>query len=283
MTDWAVRAPATSANLGAGYDVLGMALTLYAHLGVGDPPSGASWVDEHHPAMIAYRRAGGGRALWLRSPIPAGRGLGFSGAVRVGGAAVAIVEQRGPEAITDEGVRREICDLAVELEGHADNSAPSVYGGLVVVADQLITSVPLGFDPIIAAWVPFENSTSTNESRAHLAQLVERDDVVFNLGRVATFVAACVAGDVEALAVATQDRLHQPARLAEQPDTAAALASALKAGAWAAWLSGSGPTMAAMCDAATFEGLGDILPPSGHLKHLTIDRCGVQLVSTEDL
>ncbi|MEY4173415.1 MAG: homoserine kinase, partial [Actinomycetota bacterium] len=92
-----VRVPASSANLGPGFDTLGMALSLHAEVGLGEAPEGARSVDEHHPAMVAFRRNGGEGALWVRSPIPVGRGMGFSGAVRVGGAVAAHAQRHGAD------------------------------------------------------------------------------------------------------------------------------------------------------------------------------------------
>ncbi len=275
MTGWSVRVPASSANIGAGFDVLGLALTLHAEVGIGEPPAGGRTAEPTHPATIAFRQAGGDGDVWVRSPIPIGRGMGFSGAVRVGGAAAAAVQRLGAEALDDHVVLAEVCGVAAELEGHADNVAPSVYGGVVVCADDHVQPVPLGFDPAIVVWVPDGTTTSTDRSRSTLAAEVTRADAVFNLGRVATFVAACAAGDVDALRLATEDRLHQPTRLVEVPETARALEAALDAGAWAAWLSGSGPTMAAMCDPADTARIAAALPDTGHTKHLAIDHRGV--------
>ena len=275
MTGWSVRVPASSANLGAGFDVLGVALTLYGEVGVGTGPEGARIVEPTHPAAVAFRRAGGRGEIWVRSPIPVGRGMGFSGAVRVGGAAAASVQQHGPGSLDDRAVTADVCALAAELEGHADNVAPSVYGGMVVCAGDHVQPVPLAIDPAIVVWVPDGTTTSTDRSRSTLAVDVSRADAVFNLGRVATFVAACAAGDVGALRMATEDRLHQPARLAQVPETAMALDAALELGAWAAWLSGSGPTMAAMCDPVDAERIAAGLPDTGHTKLLAIDHHGV--------
>ena len=275
MTGWSVRVPASSANLGAGFDVLGIALTLHAEVGVGAPPDGARAAERTHPASVAFRRAGGDGDIWVRSPIPVGRGMGFSGAVRVGGSAAAVVQREGPRALGDGEVLATVCSVAAELEGHADNVAPSVYGGMVVCAGDHVQAVPLAIDPAIVVWVPDGTTTSTDRSRSTLATEVSRADVVFNLGRVATFVAACAAGDVDALRLATEDRLHQPTRLASVPETARALEAALDLGAWAAWLSGSGPTMAAMCDPAEAERIAGALPDTGHTKLLAIDREGV--------
>ncbi|MCB0967134.1 MAG: homoserine kinase [Ilumatobacter sp.] len=277
MTDAvrSVRVPASSANLGAGFDVLGLALTLHAEVGLGEPPTGAHRAEPTHPAAVAFTRAGGTGDLWVRSPIPMGRGMGFSGAVRVGGCAVAAVQRDGAEALDDPTVLADVCAIATALEGHADNVAPSVYGGIVVCAGDHVQPVPLAVDPAIVVWVPDGVTTSTDRSRASLPPEVTRTDAVFNLGRVATFVAACASGDVAALRLATEDRLHQPTRLAEVPETAAALDAALDLGAWAAWLSGSGPTMAAMCDPADAARIASGLPATGHTKLLAIDRGGV--------
>lgn len=278
---WAVRVPASSANLGAGFDVLGMALTLHALVGLGDAPEGAHAADEHHPATIAFRRLGGEGPLWVRSPIPAGRGLGFSGAVRVGGAAAAVV-QRGGEAAFDDAGRTEVLAVTAELERHADNVAASVYGGVVVAAGTDVSVVPIAFDPAVVVWVPDATTTSTDHSRSRLPDTVSRADAVFNIGRAATFVAACATGDRAALRRATEDRLHQQQRLAAVPASAAALDAALDAGAWCAWLSGSGPTVAALCETSRADDLAAALPADGHTKVLRIDHEGATVTTVDD-
>lgn len=280
MAGWAVRVPASSANLGAGFDVLGMALTLHADVGLGDPPPGAHAADEHHPATIAFRRMNGTGAVWVRSPIPMGRGLGYSGAVRIGGAAAAVVQRSGVDALRTAAARSEVLQVGGELEGHLDNVAPSLFGGVVAVAGDWVQPVPVALDPAIVVWVSDVATTSTDQSRSTLSDVVTRDDAVFNLGRVATFVAACASGDRAALRIAVEDRLHQPQRLAAVPESAAALESALTAGAWAAWLSGSGPTIAAMCANSDAESLAAALPATGHTKQLRIDHAGAVVVST---
>lgn len=275
----AVRVPATSANLGAGFDALGMALDLYAEIGVidgDDVPDGARPIDARHIADIAFRRLGGEGRLWERSPIPMGRGLGYSGAVRVGGAALAVLQRDG--SLTDTG-RVEVLQLTSELEHHPDNVAASVYGGVVVAVDGHVGRVPLGFDPAVVVWVPDTATTSTDKSRATLPDMVSRADAVFNIGRAALFVAACATGDTSALATATDDRLHQPARLARVPESAKAIDAAVGAGAWAAWLSGSGPTVAALCAPDAADTVAAALPDTGHVKLLGIDRSGVVAVT----
>lgn len=271
---WAVRVPATSANLGAGFDALGLALDLYAEVGVVDraAPDGAYVADRHHIADIAFRKLGGEGQLWVRSPIPMGRGLGYSGAVRVGGAAAAVLQR---DRRLDDAGRKEVFELTAELEHHPDNVSASVYGGLVVAVDTHVAQVPLAIEPAVVVWVPDSVTTSTDKSRAQLPDTVSRADAVFNIGRAALFVAACANGDTAALAIASDDRLHQPARLALVPESAKAILAARDAGAWAAWLSGSGPTVAALCAPGDVDTVVAALPDTGHVKLLGIDRFGV--------
>ena len=268
-----VRVPASSANLGPGFDTLGMALSLHAEVGAGETPDGAHPADEHHPATIAFRRHGGEGPLWVRSPIPVGRGMGFSGAVRVGGLVAAHAQRHGADHDALQSALPELLVLATELEGHADNVAASLYGGVVAAGGGIAVRVPLSFDPAMVMWVP-SFVTSTDESRTKLPATVPMADVVFNLGRTALLVAALAAGDVDVLRTATQDRLHQDIRLAAAAPSRAALDAALAAGAWASWLSGSGPTVAAMCAVDEAEELAAALPPDGHTKILRIDHAG---------
>ena len=270
---FAVRVPASSANLGPGFDSLGVALTLYAEIGLGDAPPGATPVDHHHPAAVAFARLGGVGSTWVRSPIPMGRGLGFSGAVRVGGAVAALVQRLGPRWRESAGAVDEVLAVAGALEGHADNVAASLLGGVVATAGGRAIRVPLGFDPAVVVWIP-AGSTSTDHSRNQLPSTVSRDDAVHNIGHVAMLVAALAAGDTGALRDATSDRLHQELRLAAAPMSQRALDAGLEHGAWCGWLSGSGPTIAMLCKADAAAGLAASLPDDGHTKVLRIDHDG---------
>ncbi len=186
-----VRVPASSANLGPGFDTLGMALSLYAEAGVltGEVPAGAQRIDQFHPAGVAFRRAGGEGDLWVCSPIPVGRGLGFSGAVRIAGIVAAHAQRYGsdPDLLTEHSPA--MLSLASELEGHADNVAASLFGGIVATADGRAVRVPMAFDPAVVVWIP-SFTTSTDESRTKLGSEVPLSDAVFNIGRVALLVAA---------------------------------------------------------------------------------------------
>ncbi len=279
MSDSSVRVPASTANLGPGFDALGMALSLFADVGVlsDATPSElrAKVVDEHHPASIAFRRAGGDGTVWVRSPIPMSRGLGFSGAMRVGGAAAAC-RQRGDD-LGDAGTRRWILDVAADLEGHADNVAASVYGGVVVTAGEHVVPVSTPLRPDVVVWVPEASTTSTDASRTRLPPTVDFADAAANVGAAALLVAALAAGRVDALRAATADRLHQDVRFAAAPASRRALEAGLDAGAWCGWLSGSGPSVAFLCEPGRGATLADALPPDGHPKLLTISTTGVHL------
>jgi homoserine kinase len=266
-----VRVPASSANLGPGFDALGMALSL--HLEARLEPSGdVDPAEEGHPAVKAFRMLGGEGALYITSPIPVGRGLGFSGAARVAGLVAAHVQQAGDDFALD-AVSADVLCHATALEGHADNVAASLFGGVVATAGGLAVSVPLAFEPVVVVWVP-SSRTSTDESRTKLASALSLDDAVFNISRTALLVAALAAGDTRALRVATEDRLHQDARFAGAAPSREALDAALGAGAWCGWLSGSGPTIAALCSASAAERVAAGLPEGGSVKMLRIDHDG---------
>jgi homoserine kinase len=271
------RVPASTANLGPGFDALGMALTLYAEVGAAEElPKRARLAGETHPAAIAFRRGGGRGPLWVRSPIPAGRGLGFSGAMRVGGLVAAWAQRNGGDAEALRAARSALLPPAIELEGHADNVAASLLGGVVATAAGHAVAVPLALEPAVVTWVP-SFTTSTAKSRAALPTKVSFADAVFNVGRTALLVAALAAGDVEALAAATADRLHQDVRLVSTPASHEALAAGLAAGAWCGWLSGSGPTVALLCASEDGAGLAAALPTEGRTKVLAVDHGGATL------
>jgi homoserine kinase len=278
-----VRVPASSANLGAGFDALGLAVTLWADVGTGPPLAGAHVADEHHPASVAHRAAGGTGVVWVRSPIPMGRGLGYSGAVRVGGAVAGVAERR-PDDIGADGhlthdAAAEALAIAARLEGHADNAAASLHGGVIVTTGDRTVQVPLALDPAVVVWIPGV-ATSTDRSRATLPGSVPFEDAVFNVSRAALFVAALASGDVDSLRDATADRLHQQVRLADVPGSAAALDAGLDAGAWCGWLSGSGPTVAFLTSVGDAATLVARLPGDGHSKVLGIDHDGAVVRTT---
>jgi homoserine kinase len=222
--------------------------------------------------------AGGSGPVWWRSPIPSGRGLGFSGAARVAGAFAGFTAA----GLDADAARASAFDLAAELEGHADNAAASTYGGLTVTAAGRVIRLPAPGNLDVVVWYP-DSSVATDRARAALADVVPMADAVFNIGRVALLVAAFAAGDTSTLATATEDRLHQDQRLALSPQSAAALAAVRASQPVAAWLSGSGPTVAALVHRPesdrVFEAL-DALDQDGTTRLLNIDTRGVRVTAT---
>ncbi len=271
-----VRTPGSSANLGAGFDVFGMAVDLYADLGTGEAPHDAQQIDEHHPARTAFERLGGSGPVWLRTNIPMARGLGFSGAVRVGAAALAVAHT-GRDITECAG---DIMDVAGELEGHGDNAAASLHGGVVAWVQG--RAVPFVVGPVlggsaVVAWVP-DVTTSTDASRRVLAEVVDRVDAVHNIGRATQFALAFAHDDPTLLLDATSDRLHQAARLSGVPGAVEAMDAAAATGAWCCWLSGSGPTVAMLAPIEVAAAVAAALPESGHTKVLSIDSTGTRVL-----
>lgn len=266
-----VSVPGSSANLGAGFDALGLAVDLPFVLAVDESDASLLPCEPTHPAAVAFRNAGGSdNELRWRSRIPPGRGLGFSGAAHVAGALAAAVLSVGEDG---EAARRIALEVATDLEGHPENAAASLIGGFVVAAGSRVVPVPIGTPFELVAWWP-STTTSTASARAALNESVSFDDAVFNVGRAALMVAAITAGDLEALTTAAADRLHTAQRLALQPASAQALAAFEGAG-HAAWLSGSGPTVVAV----TTPGDGvDLITtvdlPPGDCRVLEIDLIG---------
>lgn len=265
--DWVVRVPASSANLGPAFDAVAVALDRHVQVSDrGDPAS------ETHPAVRAFRQAGGEGPLAVTASFPGGRGLGYSGASRIAGLLAAIAQRGGSAREARAAVLRD----ASALEGHADNAAASLHGGVVAVAAGHVVRIPLAQVPEIVVWIP-DRETPTISARRLLPDQIPFDDAVFNVGRTALLVAALAAGDVTALRAATEDRLHQDRRLARVPDSRAAMDAALGAGAWGAWLSGSGPSVAAFADAMNAEAVAAAMPVTGRAHVLSIDDEGARI------
>jgi homoserine kinase len=258
---------ASSANLGPGFDSLGLALSLYDEIDVETTESGlvvevegegAGQVplDSSHLVVRAIERglqAGGvsvaGLRVRCRNDIPHSRGLGSSAAAVVGGLAVAngLVAQSDSTPLTEA----ELIQLSSEFEGHPDNAAAAVLGGAVVSwtdADgpaPRYAAAPLGVHPDIRLFsiIPQVRS-STAETRVLLPDTVSHADASFNVSRVALLVVALTERP-DLLLEATADRLHQPARAAAMPPSAEYIAILRRCGI-AAVLSGAGPAVIAL-------------------------------------
>lgn len=292
-----VEVPATSANLGPGFDSLGLALELRDTLEAEVLPDGlvvevsgdgAETLprDETHLVVRAMRAAFGaigehppGLRLTCHNVIPHARGLGSSSAAIVGGLFLARALVRGGDERLDEDA---LFRLAAGLEGHPDNVAPATYGGFVISgreADEWF-AVRSPVDPrvVAAAYVPPE-PVSTEAARGLLPALVPHADAAADAGRAALLVAA-LGGRPDLLLPATRDFLHQDYRRPAMPGSLD-LVEALRAQGLAAFVSGAGPTVLVLADAAvvTTEVLAGHCP-EGWVHHtlLVADR-GVRLSS----
>lgn len=268
-----LRAPATTANLGPGFDCLAAALDLWNELelsldgelmvtvegeGADEAPC-----DESHLALRAFSLVAplhGGR-FHFTNRIPFARGLGSSAAtVALGLVAGALASGRSPQP-------EELLELGLPLEGHADNLAAALAGGVCLTwsagGRQRLSRLSSAL-PVAAVAVVPELRTRTEESRRALPSELPFADAVFSVSRAALLGAALVRGDSELLHDAFEDRLHEPYRTAGAPLLGAIRAS-LPEGALAATLSGSGPAVvvwareeaAALCVAALEERFPD--------------------------
>ena len=252
-----VRVPATSANLGPGFDSLGVALDWSAavRVTVSDSPLPAPEGPIERMAVTAalalYHRAAANAPAWITAnyegDIPVGRGLGASAIARVAGLLAA-------DAFIDEGGgagahrREDLLPIAFQLEHHGDNVAPAMFGGLQVVVADDDGIVHAGIEPPaglrIALLIP-EFSMPTEESRAQLPQSLTRNQAVHNIGRAALLVAALTQRRYDLLHTATEDILHQPARATMFTAMYPIFQAARDAGAHGVYLSGGGSTIAA--------------------------------------
>jgi homoserine kinase len=256
-----VRVPASSANLGPGFDTLALALGLYLECTLrasetgllvrvsgedafGIPP------DKTNLTWRAFLRLVGGEAprdaiLEIANDIPVGKGLGSSAAAIVAGLALA------NEWLQLGKSRDELVQLATEIEGHPDNVAAAVWGGLVASCqseDGQVMSVKLGRTAQMEIVLAIPNfPLSTAAARAALPAQVSRKDAVFNVQRVALLLAALSEGRTDLFAEAMRDRLHQPYRAPLIPGLEDILQLRDVPGLLGVALSGAGPSVIAFC------------------------------------
>ena len=276
-----VAVPASSANLGAGFDVLGLALAMPMVVSL-DPNNGRP-ATGGHPARTAFAAAGGRGDVYCDDRIPSGRGLGFSGAARAGAVTLAFAQAESVGACDlqtfIERNRDRIHRVAAELEGHGDNVGASVYGGLIVATADEARKFPVVADVRVVVWVP-DHTTSTDKSRAMLPVTIGQADAVVNIASASRLVGALTTGDIDALRGATLDRMHQDLRLASSPTGAQVLTALVEHGAECAWLSGSGPTVAAFVRpercSSLVERMHGLHGSTGRILDLDIDRAGLR-------
>jgi homoserine kinase len=262
MSELRVRVPASSANLGPGFDSFALALPLLAEFelrparawsvtvegdGQGVPADDANlFVISARAAAKAAGREIAAQHVTQRSAIPIARGLGSSAAAIVGGAVAA-------NALLGEPFdRRSLLRIASEVEGHADNVAAALYGAFTVALPDdggpVATRLVFPRTWRICLLIP-GRPLSTEEARAVLPAQVSREDAVFNVAHAATLIAAVMRADGALLAIAMADRLHQAARTKLVPALTEVIAAAREAGAFGAALSGAGPSVLAVAPA----------------------------------
>jgi len=256
----AVRVPASTSNLGAGFDCLGLALDLWLEAklvdGHGAPKytgtvAGMDPKNDRVYHILADRSAITNVRLELRSDIPIGKGLGSSAAAAVAGLALACLAKG--ESLD----RAEIFREAAIIEGHPDNAGPAVYGGLVLAAHRP-TQLTLHPDLGVALAVPKQN-ISTNEARKLVPTAVPRETAVAQASRSAALVLGLASGERELIAFGMGDRLAVPHRkqLIEGYDSAEA--AGLEAGAYGVTISGAGSALLAIAPRHDVEAVAEAM------------------------
>lgn len=262
MHSCGIRVPCSTSNLGAGFDCIGLAFDRYLDAGyepgasdlrirragtLRDLPADIAG-DRLAAAFLAeLKRRGVGRVggtLLATSSIPIARGLGSSAAATVAGIALAA-------AACGQVLDRDAAlAAAVRMEGHPDNAGPALFGGLVAVAPG--GHVPRALRLPLSAEIGFvfgapATGVATDRARAALPKHVPHSAAARNLGRMAALLHGLANADAESLSIGFTDELHVPYRLPLIPLANKALEAALKAGAWAVTLSGSGSGIIAAC------------------------------------
>jgi homoserine kinase len=256
---FSLRLPGSTANLGPGYDVLGLALGIHnrvrvnAHDGADHQMTITGPGTEELPTdgtnlfftsaeTLAERL---GKVLpkiqaTMEVDVPLARGLGSSSTAIVGGVVAANHLLEGGLA------QSELLNVATEIEGHPDNVSPCLYGGFTVstISDSGVTCVRAKPAPELKAVVVVPDfQLKTEDARNALPKTVSHLDAVYNVGRACVVTAAMLQGDLEALANAMDDRLHQPYRTSLIPHYEKVTRAGLEAGALGVALSGAGPTL----------------------------------------
>jgi homoserine kinase len=298
MSEIRVRAPATSANMGPGFDSFAVALPLLAEFevrpartwsvtyendgeGMPSDPADDLFVIGARAAAKAAKGHVAPQHVTQRSAIPLGRGLGSSAAAIAAGAAAANAILGAPLD------RRTLLRVAAEVEGHPDNVAAALYGGMTIALPT--AEGPTVFRAAfprpwrICVLVP-RRKLATKEARAALPASVSRADAVFNIAHAAALVAAVLRADGALLSVAMRDRLHEPARARLVPGLDDVVAAARAAGAFGAALSGAGPAVIAVAPArlaprvvAAMEEAAESAGSPGRARVLRVRAAGVQV------
>ncbi|MBE0451186.1 MAG: homoserine kinase [Clostridia bacterium] len=245
-----IRVPATTANLGPGFDVLGLAIDRYNTFTFS--ASEKCNLPEDHLVYRAYRHVFQALGkpvvevnIGVKGDIPISRGLGSSAACIVGGI-------MGANAILGDPLdKNEILKLATEMEGHPDNVSPAIFGGLmisVMVNDKiLVNSMPIQDSIKFIAIVP-DFELSTEMARSVLPKMINHKDGIYNVARVSLLLSAFATGRMDLIREGLNDRLHVPFRSELIPGYQEVVDRAYQAGAIGCHLSGAGPTIMCLVD-----------------------------------
>lgn len=273
----AVRVPATSANLGPGFDVLGLSLKYFDELSVevSDGPDQVNVIgegetelptDDKHLVIRSMRAAFDfvglkvpGLKLTCKNQIPHARGMGSSSAAIVGGIALAR-ELMGAERLSIS----DFINLAGRLEGHPDNIAPCILGGMTIawIDNEGHHAVKLDVHPDIVPVVSIPDfKVPTETARGLLPLRIAHDDAVFNLSRSSLMVYA-MTKDPDLLFTATEDRMHQRQRADVMPQTLRAMTE-LRSVGLPAVISGAGPTVLTLAAAGSASQVSEVLQSAG--------------------
>lgn len=285
-----VRVPATSANMGAGFDTLGVALNLYSRLEIEETDGGLEIITLNNTGTVqndktnlvyrameqVFNKTGitpKGLRIKQESKIPMTRGLGSSSACIIGGMLAANV-------LTGRSLSYpEILDMAVKMEGHPDNVSPAMYGGFCISAVDngrtYVKSIKLPNVLRFAVMIP-DFFVATKKSRGVLPQEVDFSDAAHNISRVSMFQAAMATGDYDLLRFAVDDRLHQPYRKGYIDGFDDIFKRTYELGSKATYLSGSGPTIMSLLtgDSDKFkEGMEQFFTENSHKWKCMILEC----------
>lgn len=273
-------APGSSGNLGPGFDTLALAISLRCTATA--EPSETMTIFEHGatsrlpPTDMIYRAVdmavGRPMHITLSNEIPRARGLGSSGAVTSAAAAAAM------KSIGDDGGREKVFSISSELEGHADNPAASVFGGLVAATSAGIKQMKLHDSLKLVAGIP-DAKLRTVDARQVLSSAVPLEAVTRTISRLSFLVAGLADGDVDALKQAGGDEIHEVPRASLSPVSGELMDAARSAGAAHACWSGAGPTVLAFTTTETrgrvIGAMGGVLGVNGEVLALRPDYEGL--------
>lgn len=286
-----IDVPATSANLGSGFDSLGIALTMknriwmeeYDSLEISCTDDISIPKDESNliywAANYLYELCGKklpGLKLVQENNIPLARGLGSSSSCIVAGILGANRFLGNPLSQSD------LINIAAKIEGHPDNTSPAISGGLVASAMEgervYSVSVPVSDKIRFAVMIPpFE--LKTEKARGVLPEMYSREDAVYNLSRSGLMTASLFSGKLENLRVAVQDRIHQPYRSELITDYDNVFRMSYELGSLGTYVSGAGPTIISMIDSETANKFGESCRT--HLKEKGIDGWQVKIFAAD--